>query len=94
MAEKSERPGSRPPSSMMLRRTLWLLAVCGIAAFIVLAARLYKIQIIDHETYETRAIEQQVRGTTVTASRGTIYDRNKKILAMSATVETIYISPA
>lgn len=79
---------------MMLSRTLVLLVVCGIVAFIVLAIKLFQIQIIDHDKYESAAIEQQVRETTVTASRGTIYDCNGKILAMSASVDTIYISPA
>ena len=79
---------------MMLRRTLVLMIVCGISAFIVLGIRLFILQIIQHERYESAAIEQQVRETTLTSSRGTIYDTNGKILAMSATVETIYISPA
>jgi stage V sporulation protein D (sporulation-specific penicillin-binding protein) len=60
----------------------------------VLGVQLYNIQIINHDRYESAAIEQQVRETTITASRGTIYDRNGKILAMSATAETIFISPA
>ena len=87
------RPGAGP-NRMMLRRTLFLLSVCGIAAFIVLAAKLYDIQIIHHDEYEAAAIAQQVRETTVSAARGTIYDRNGIILAMSAGVDTIYISPA
>ncbi len=82
------------PNAMMLRRTLFLLIVCGIVAFLVLGIRLFKLQIIDHDFYETAAIEQQVRETTVTAARGTIYDTNMKILAMSASVDNIYISPA
>ena len=86
--------GSASPNRMMLRRTLFLLVVCGIVAFIVLAGRLYKLQITDHDKYESAAVEQQVRETTVSAARGTIYDRNRKILAMSATVSNIYISPA
>ena len=95
MAEKSsEKRGSRPPNRMMLRRTLVLLTVCGIAAFIVLIAKLYDIQINKHELYENAAIEQQVRDTVLTPARGTIYDKNMKILAMSASVDTIYISPA
>ena len=77
----------------MLRRTLFLLIVCGIVAFAVLGLRLFKLQIIDHNFYETAAIEQQVRETTVTAARGTIYDTNKKILAMSASVDNIYLCP-
>ena len=79
---------------MMLRRTLFLLSVCGIAAFLVLAARLYQIQIVQHDEYEAAAIAQQVRETTVSAARGTLYDRNGRILAISAGVDTIYISPA
>ena len=64
------------PNSMMLRRTLFLMIVCGIVAFLVLALRLVKLQIFDHNFYETSAIDQQVRETTVTAKRGTIYDTN------------------
>jgi len=81
------------PNAMMLRRTLFLLIVCGIVAFAVLGIRLFKLQILDHDFYETAAIEQQVRETTVTAARGTIYDTNKKILAMSASVDNIYLCP-
>ncbi|MEA4894721.1 MAG: penicillin-binding transpeptidase domain-containing protein [Oscillospiraceae bacterium] len=95
MSDKKRIPNSpETPNAMMLRRTLFLLIVCGIVAFLVLGTRLFKLQIIDHDFYETAAIEQQVRETTVTASRGTIYDTNMKILAMSASVDNIYISPA
>lgn len=92
-AEKGRAPGGGP-NRMMLRRTLFLLSVCGIVAFLVLGARLYQIQIIQHDEYEAAAIAQQVRETTVSAARGTIYDRNGVVLAMSAGVDTVYISPA
>ena len=91
--ENGRAPGGGP-NRMMLRRTLFLLSVCGIAAFLVLAARLYQIQIVQHDEYEAAAIAQQVRETTVSAARGTIYDRNGVVLAMSAGVDTVYISPA
>ena len=95
MPDKTRKTNSpNTPNAMMLRRTLFLMIVCGIVAFAVLGLRLFKLQIIDHDFYETAAIEQQVRETTVTAARGTIYDTNKKILAMSASVDNIYISPA
>ena len=84
----------RGPNQMMLRRTLFLMIVCGIAVFIGLGLRLFKLQVIDHDKYESWAIAQQVRETTINASRGTIYDRNQKILAASADVSTIFISPA
>ena len=82
------------PNRTMLRRTLFLMVVCGIAAFAVLAARLYKLQISDHELYEELAISQQLRETGTSAERGAIYDRNMKVLAMSANVENVYLSPA
>ena len=78
----------------MRRRTLFLLSVCGAAAFVVLAARLYYLQIVRHDELEARAIAQQVRETTVSAPRGTIYDAKGEVLAMSAGVDTIYLSPA
>ncbi len=90
----ASRKGGSQPNRMMLRRTLSLLIVCGIVAFIVLGARLYKLQIVDHDLYESEAITQQVRSTTITASRGAIYDRNGKILAMSASAQNVFISPA
>ena len=88
------KTGDRPPNKRMLRRTLFLMIVCGIAAFIVLIVKLFDLQIRHHEEYESAAIEQQIRETTIDSERGTIYDRNMKILAMSASADTIYISPA
>ncbi|MGI6029314.1 MAG: penicillin-binding transpeptidase domain-containing protein [Candidatus Heteroscillospira sp.] len=92
MSEENSR-SNRRPSRMMLRRTLFLLIVCGVAAFAAVGVRLFRLQVLDHELYESRAIEQQLRSTTITAHRGTIYDRSGHILAMSATADTIYISP-
>ena len=78
---------------MILSRTLFLLVMCGIVAFIPLIVTLYKIQIRDHDMYQNMAVEQQTSEMTVTASRGTIYDRNGNIMAISSSVETIFISP-
>ncbi len=89
---RSEQAAS--PNRIMLRRALFLMIVCGIVAFVGLALRLFDIQILHHEQYETAAVEQQLRQTTVPARRGTIYDRNYNILAMSSSVSNVYISPA
>ena len=91
-SDKKRRTVLRPDKTI-LRRTLFLLAVCGIVAFVVLAVKLYEIQIVKHDHYEELAVEQQTRQATIAASRGTIYDTNGKILAMSASVETVFISP-
>ena len=88
------RASTKTPNIMMLRRTRFLLIVCGILAFAVLGIKLFNVMIVHHEEYEKMAIDQQVRETEITASRGAIYDTNGKILAMNASVDTIFISPA
>lgn len=86
---RENKPGRR-----MLRRGAVLSALFGILAFGVLLARLYKLQIIDHDFYEQLAIEQQLRSTPSSNSRGTIYDSNMNVLAVSASVDNVYLSPA
>ena len=88
-----EKLSGRKANRTILSRTLFLLAVFGIAAFVPLFYQLFQLQIIQHDTYEKLAVEQQTRSVSVSASRGTIYDTNGNILAISATVETIFISP-
>jgi stage V sporulation protein D (sporulation-specific penicillin-binding protein) len=95
MADIQQGSGpSRGPTKNMLRRTLVLLIVYGIVAFIVLGIRLFKLQVVDHDYYESLALANQVRTTSESASRGTIYDTNMKVLAMSADVDNVFISPA
>ena len=61
--------------------------------FCILAVYILKINIIDGEKLRTGAIEQQTRDYQVSSARGTIYDRNKKALAISSTAETISVNP-
>ena len=87
------QPNSRP-NRTMLRRALFLLAACGIAAFAILMFQLFRLQILRHDELETAPLQQQLRRTAIPASRGTIYDREGRVLAMSATTYTVYVSPA
>ena len=48
---------------------------------------------IAYEEYQQKAVSQQTRNEILTPSRGTIYDSNMNALAISATVETVCISP-
>ena len=95
MSESTNKaPVKTGPNRQMLRRTLFLMAVCGIAAFLMLMLRLYKLQIVEHEYYEKLAIGQQLREAPTAAARGKIYDTNMNILAVSASVDNVYLSPA
>lgn len=95
MSESTNKaPVKTGPNRQMLRRTLFLMAVCGIAAFLMLLLRLYKLQIVEHEYYKKLAISQQLREAPTAAARGKIYDTNMNILAVSASVDNVYLSPA
>ncbi len=81
-------------SDLSVRRgILVLMGVLGVAAFAVLVGGLVNLMLIKHEYYESKAISNQTRSTSVTASRGTIYDRNMEVLAASSTVENIFLDP-
>jgi len=92
-ARQRNMTADRRANRMILGRTIFLMVLCGVVVFIPLVAQLYKIQIVDHDFYEQKAINQQTRQITISANRGTIYDRNGKALAISASVETVYIAP-
>lgn len=72
---------------------LYLMALLGVAAFAVVGAQLVKLMLIDHAYFEAKAINNQTRSTSITATRGTIYDRNMDVLAASASVENIFLDP-
>lgn len=93
--QKNEYPVKREikPGRQMLRRAAALSVLFGVLGFVVLLARLYALQIRDHDFYEALAIEQQLRSTPSSTSRGIIYDRNMNVLAISASVDNVYLSP-
>ena len=75
------------------KRILAVMAVLGLVAFLPVALQLYHLMVGQHEYYAKLALRNQTRSTSVTADRGTIYDRNMNILAQSVTVETVYLDP-
>lgn len=84
---------ARRANQVIRGRTVLMMALLGVATFAVLFGKLYDLQINQHDELQERAIKQQTRSTVVTASRGTIYDRNGNPLAISATAETVFVSP-
>ena len=58
-----------------------------------LGVRLVFLQVIDGPKLQRQAIEQQTRDNIVTSKRGTIFDRNRKVLAQSSSVETVTANP-
>ncbi len=91
--EQKKRENDRRANRTILWRSIFLMAVFGVAVFIPLLWKLWDVQIVNHEYYQELAISQQTRDVTVSAERGTIYDSNGTILAISGTVHNVVISP-
>lgn len=97
MAQKERKNSTggadRRQNRTILGRTIFLMAVFGVLAFVPLLWKLWQIQIVDYRFYQEKAISQQTRDMLVTAPRGTIYDSQGNILAVSTDVYNVVISP-
>ncbi len=67
--------------------------LCMVLVFLLLIIRLGYIQFVQGRELKTMAYVQQTLDRTINPNRGTIYDRNGEVLAMSASVETITVNP-
>ncbi len=92
-AKQRKSDAARWANQVIRGRTVLLMSLLGVVTFLVLFWKLFDLQINRHEEMKERAVRQQTRSAAISASRGTIYDRNGNIMAVSATAETINISP-
>ena len=83
----------RRANRVIQTRSFVLMLVMGVGMFVLLFFQLFDLQIVRHEELQSKAVNQQTRRTVVTASRGTIYDRSGNIMAISASAETVILSP-
>ncbi len=75
------------------RRVMLAAAFLGVAAFLPVFGRLYTLMVRDYGMYSDLALRNQTRSTAVTAGRGTIYDCNLNVLAVSENRENVYLNP-
>lgn len=78
----------------MWHRTVFILVLLLAIGFGAVIFSLLKLQLIEGSSLQMRATDQQLKDTTLTAKRGTIYDCNRKELAKSATVWDVILEPA
>ncbi len=91
--EKKPRRSAGKSNRSLFRRTVFMMVCLGVLCFIPLVAKLWQIQITEHDYWEERAANQQQKDVAVNSNRGTIYDGNGNTLAMSATVYQLILSP-
>ena len=84
-----------PSKKMKFKLNIVILGLLAIG-FLVLIWRVIYIACfaeVDGIKYSVKAYNQQLSADTVSANRGTIYDRNMTPIAQSATVWTVSLAP-
>lgn len=79
--------------NMSIKNRTFTTFVCFALLLAALLVRCAWVQFVDGPDLQIRAIEQQTKDKTINSKRGIIYDRNGKILAQSASVEMVSVSP-
>lgn len=81
------------PGKRMTKRIFLIMLAMIIAMTAVTGVRLTQIMIVKGDFYQSKASEQQLYDSLITAPRGDILDCNGNILATSAPAWTVYLTP-
>lgn len=81
------------PTGPQIRRRIVITICSFFCLFLIIAVRLFEIQILEADTLKKKAENQWTMEAVIQPIRGTIYDRNGKTLARSATAYTLSASP-
>ncbi len=81
-------------SAKLWNRSIIVMLLIIVLGFGTVAGRLLYLQTYMAEDLQQRAVSQQLITTSVSAKRGSIYDRNGNVLAQSVTVWKIILEPA
>ena len=78
---------------LLVRKRIWLMTLTLAALFLLVIGRIATLTIHDAAALTQRGVAQWTKAGTVTARRGSIIDRNERILALSATAYTVTADP-
>ena len=78
----------------MRQKAMFLVASLVFVGFGWVVVNLVHWQVFRGEDLSQAALNQSLRSTTLSATRGTIYDATGKVLAQSASVWTVVLEPA
>ncbi|MEA4882932.1 MAG: penicillin-binding transpeptidase domain-containing protein [Clostridia bacterium] len=81
-------------SPVVIRARAYRVIVLVTLLFLALVLRLAWIQIVKSPFYTKLALDQRMRPVPVEARRGTIYDRQRRELAVSISADSVYAAPA
>ncbi len=84
---------AKRPNNQMRGRIVGLTLIFIVLGFGLVAVRLLYMQVFHYDFYRQQAASLQTRDTFITPNRGVIYDANMQVLAESAEVERVVVSP-
>ena len=88
-------PGSQLKDMRAEARTFlsraWVLFAIAVVMTLVLVGRLFQLQVLEHEVYQTRSEHNRIEVQPVAAGRGLIYDRHGVLLAENRSVSSLEI---
>ena len=86
-------PTTRTPTREMRIKARIVVILVVVVFFLANVVKLFQLQILQGEDWQKRAVSQQLSDTVVSAKRGPIYDADMELLAVSANVWKIIMSP-
>lgn len=92
--KEKKKKAAKGPNQRLRHRTAVLIVLILVIGFGAIVARLGYLTTIQSGKLQQAAVEQQLMDRKLPAKRGTIYDSNGKVLAESASVWQVVMSPA
>lgn len=81
------------PNKSMIKRMLIVWSLLLVVMVGLIGGRLFYHMVLKSDFYQKKAAQQQLYDNEISAERGKIYDRNGELLATSAQVWTVYVTP-
>ncbi|MBE6611694.1 MAG: PASTA domain-containing protein [Ruminococcaceae bacterium] len=78
--------------STMYKRMLFFTVVVVIG-WVILAVRLFNLQVVNYDKYQAKVIDQLTRETKTSPERGKIFDTNMNLLVTNTTVYRVFVAP-
>lgn len=89
----SKKHTAKGPNQKLRQRTAILIMLILIVGFGAAVLRLSFLTLVQGSELQEKAVDQQLADTTISAKRGSIYDKNGKVLAESASVWQVVLAP-
>jgi cell division protein FtsI (penicillin-binding protein 3) len=87
-------PNPAPRAMPLQRMRFFLVCLLFLCWALLIAFRLYWLQVVRHHEFMERAEKQQQRTFEVAPRRGILYDRNQRELAITVQVDSIFAVPS